>query len=157
MKTILGLFLFSITFGAQAFEGHYQSEEQTRNCASEFEITTQEDCLILEYGAAAARTFCKINKGPSITSREVEEIRDGEVVSKMREFTTVVETLIVGKLIVSESIALKNKYGLTLKRENHVTKLVKTEKGLVQYESRTVLESMKLPLHKESKCSYKAE
>lgn len=157
MKTLIALIFITLSFEAYSLEGHYQAEQQNRNCAPEFEISLQEDCLVLEYGAAAARSFCRINKGPRITFREIEQVIDGEEATKLKEYTTVVEAMIGKKLIISESIALKNQYGLTIKRVNNVLKFVKVKKKLTEFHSQTTLENMKLPLYKESKCSYKAE
>lgn len=154
MKTLITLMALALSMNASAteskLEGRYEINARTEQCASAFEISSYNDCLVMEYGAAAAREFCRLNKGPKTVARKVK-IKG----VKMMEYRTVVETLFAETLTVSETVALKNKFGLTIKRSNTMATFSAIEDGLIHRESASVYEAMKAPQYKKRKCQYK--
>ncbi|MBK25714.1 MAG: hypothetical protein CME70_17075 [Halobacteriovorax sp.] len=154
MKSLICL--LTLAFATSSFaietklEGAYEINTRSEECASAFEISVQNECLVMEYGAAAAREFCRLNKGPK-TEKTVVTIKD----KKYSKFTTITEALFADVLTVSETIALKNRYGVTVKRTTHMATYSAAKKGLVHRESTTVFEAMNAPAYNGKKCQYK--
>lgn len=154
MKPIIlqAALMFSVAGNAieTKLEGKYEINTRTEECAGAFEISVQNECLVMEYGAAAAREFCRLNKGPKTTSRVVEVNKE-----KLMEYRTVVEALFNDVLTVTETVALKNKFGVTVKRVSSAATYKALKEGLVHREGVSSLEMMKAPTYQKRTCLYK--